>query len=180
MKPLTISKSKWTVFESLPDKDAGELVKALICIEQGITPKIKSSAVKSILISFQKPERKKEVQGELIPINEDLKKESQGFVNWIATKMHYSIEMRDIKTSARKQQNYFNLYMKLRNKYSKEEIKAAVLYAVDSDFWRPNFLSPMKLEKKNKDDITYMDYFLSQHNLKKYESEKNINKGSGE
>jgi hypothetical protein len=180
MKPLTISKGKFSIFENLANKDAGELVKALISIEQGIAPKVKSSAVKSLLSSFQKPEKKKPAQGELIPIDNTVKNECTGFVRWIAETMNYSIEMRDIGTNVRKQQNYCSLYSKLRSKYSKQEVKDAVMYAVRSDFWRPNFLTPMKLEKKNKDDITYMDYFLSQHNLKKYESEKNINKGSDE
>jgi hypothetical protein len=175
MKPLTISKGKFSIFENLPDKDAGELVKALISIEQGVTPKVKSSAVKSLLTSFQKPEKKKPAEGQLIPIDDTVKKECQGFVRWIAETMNYSIEMRDIGTNIRKQQNYCGLYSKLRSKYSKQEVKDAVMYAVRSDFWRPNFLSPMKLEKNNKDDITYMDYFLSQHNLKKYEQQKSLN-----
>lgn len=174
---VSITKSRFQTLLGLPDKDTGELIKALIRKEQGEIPQVKSKAVKAILSTWEKPAKKEKQQEELIPIVDELKAECEGFLRWIAKVMHYSIELRDITTNANKQKNYCNLYRKLRNQYSKDEIKAAVNYAVNNDFWRPNFLSPMKLEKTNKDGITYMNYFLSQSQLKRYEAEKNILNG---
>ena len=46
-------------------------------------------------------------------------------------------------------------------KYSKDEILKATFWARNDDFWKPNFCSPLKLEKKNKEDVTYIDVFLA-------------------
>ena len=53
------------------------------------------------------------------------------------------------------------MFDKLLKTYSKDEILKATIWARNDDFWRPNFCSPMKLEKKNKEDVTYIDVFLA-------------------
>ncbi len=140
MKPVTISKSKFKTFESLSDKDAGELIKALILKEQGQTPRIKSSAVKAVIASFEKPV-KEVVQGELIPIVDELESECKGFLNWVAKQMHYSAEMRDLGTNKRKQVEYCGLYRKLRQTFSKDEIKQAIQFATNDE---PNEIGQKK------------------------------------
>ena len=53
------------------------------------------------------------------------------------------------------------MFDKLLKKYSKDEILKAIFWARKDDFWKPNFCSPMKLEKKNKEGVTYIDVFLA-------------------
>ena len=53
------------------------------------------------------------------------------------------------------------MFDKLLKKYSKDEILKATFWARNDDFWKPNFCSPLKLEKKNKEDVTYIDVFLA-------------------
>lgn len=44
--------------------------------------------------------------------------------------------------------------------YSVEQIKRAITFAVNDNFWQQNFLSPNKLRSKNKDGVKYIDVFL--------------------
>jgi hypothetical protein len=174
MKPITISKSKFKTFENLSDKDAGELIKALILKEQGQTPRIKSSAVKAVFASFEKP-IKEVTQGELIPIVDELESECKGFLSYVKKQFYYSSEVRDLDTNVKKQANYMGLYRRLRKTYFKYEIKEAIEFATGDEFWRRNFLSPMKLEKvSEKMDVQYISYFLSQSKIKLHEKEKQI------
>ena len=53
------------------------------------------------------------------------------------------------------------MFDKLLKKYSKDEILKATFWARNDDFWKKNFCSPVKLEKKNKEDVTYIDVFLA-------------------
>ena len=53
------------------------------------------------------------------------------------------------------------MFDKLLKTYSKDEILKATLWARNDEFWKPNFCSPMKLEKKNKEDVTYINVFLA-------------------
>ena len=53
------------------------------------------------------------------------------------------------------------MFDKLLKTYSKDEILKATIWARNDEFWRPNFCSPMKLEKKNKEGVTYIDVFLA-------------------
>ena len=53
------------------------------------------------------------------------------------------------------------MFDKLLKKYSKDEILKATFWARNDDFWKPNFCSPLKLEKKNKEGVTYIDVFLA-------------------
>jgi hypothetical protein len=52
------------------------------------------------------------------------------------------------------------MFDKLLKKYSKDEILKATFWARTDDFWKTNFCSPLKLEKKNKEDVLYIDVFL--------------------
>ena len=52
------------------------------------------------------------------------------------------------------------MFDKLLKKYSKDEILKATFWARNDNFWKTNFCSPMKLEKKNKEDVLYIDVFL--------------------
>jgi len=52
------------------------------------------------------------------------------------------------------------MFDKLLKKYSKDEILKATFWARNDDFWKTNFCSPLKLEKKNKEDVLYIDVFL--------------------
>jgi len=49
--------------------------------------------------------------------------------------------------------------------YSANEIKAAITWARNDDFWTSNFLSPLKLRNKDKNGVKYIDIFLAK-NLK--------------
>ena len=53
------------------------------------------------------------------------------------------------------------MFDKLLKTYSKDEILKATFWARNDDFWKPNFCSPLKLEKKNKECVTYIDVFLA-------------------
>ena len=53
------------------------------------------------------------------------------------------------------------MFDKLLKTYSKDEILKATIWARNDEFWKPNFCSPMKLEKKNKEGVTYIDVFLA-------------------
>ena len=52
------------------------------------------------------------------------------------------------------------MFDKLLKTYSKDEILKATFWARNDEFWKTNFCSPMKLEKKNKEDVLYIDVFL--------------------
>ena len=52
------------------------------------------------------------------------------------------------------------MFDKLLKKYSKDEILKATFWARNDNFWKTNFCSPLKLEKKNKEDVLYIDVFL--------------------
>lgn len=52
------------------------------------------------------------------------------------------------------------LFDKLLNEYSAEKIKEAISNAKNDIFWAKNFLSPVKLNNKNKDQVKYIDVFL--------------------
>ena len=53
------------------------------------------------------------------------------------------------------------MFDKLLKTYSKDEILKATFWARNDEFWKPNFCSPLKLEKKNKEGVTYIDVFLA-------------------
>lgn len=48
----------------------------------------------------------------------------------------------------------------LQKTYEPLKIKQAIEWATKDEFWKSNFLSPTKLEKKDKDGVLYIDKFL--------------------
>lgn len=52
------------------------------------------------------------------------------------------------------------MFDKLLKTYSKDEILKATFWARNDNFWKTNFCSPLKLEKKNKEDVLFIDVFL--------------------
>jgi hypothetical protein len=55
---------------------------------------------------------------------------------------------------------------KLLKSYQKEDIIKAIQWAKNDSFWNSNFLSLSKLDKKNKEDVKYIDVFLSKMKFK--------------
>ena len=69
------------------------------------------------------------------------------------------------------------MFDKLLKTYSKDEILKATIWARNDDFWKPNFCSPLKLEKKNKEGVTYIDVFLEKSG--NYKTPKQTTSGIG-
>jgi hypothetical protein len=63
-----------------------------------------------------------------------------------------------------KTKKMFDLLLSTDN-YVEQQIKAAITFGINDDFWKKQFISPMKLRNKDKNDVTYIDKFL---NLSKY------------
>lgn len=85
--------------------------------------------------------------------------EGTQFANWVIKLFSDSVRQRFTDGDLR---NWGNLYdALLRKKYSKGDVVAACEWAVADDFWKVQFLSPMKLNRKNKDGVLYIDFFLA-------------------
>jgi hypothetical protein len=52
--------------------------------------------------------------------------------------------------------------MILLDKRNPDEIEKVTWWALDDEFWKDNFMSPLKLRKKNKDGVCYFDVFKTQ------------------
>ena len=59
--------------------------------------------------------------------------------------------------------NSYDTFDKLTriDNYKSDEIKEAILWARNDDFWSANFLSPLKLRNKDKNGVKYIDIFLA-------------------
>ena len=55
---------------------------------------------------------------------------------------------------------------KLLKSYDKNKIISAIVWAKNNDFWNSNFLSLHKLDKKNKEDVKYIDVFIEKSKTK--------------
>lgn len=55
----------------------------------------------------------------------------------------------------------------IKQGYVKEDIKMAVEFAVSDDFWKDQFLSPMKLDTKDKNKQRYLDIFIAKAKIRK-------------
>lgn len=64
----------------------------------------------------------------------------------------------DSKYLSEKTKSTFTL---LLSSYKKEQIINAIKWAKSNDFWNDKFLSPAKLNTKNKDGVLYIDVFLA-------------------
>lgn len=76
-------------------------------------------------------------------------------VNEIITDIH---NLFDSKYLSEKTKSTLTL---LLNSYKKEQIINAIKWAKSNDFWNDKFLSPAKLNTKNKDGVLYIDVFLA-------------------
>lgn len=65
-----------------------------------------------------------------------------------------------------------NLLIKLKSLYEPKELDEAIKWAVNDDFWKPNFLSPAKLIKKNDDGVTFIDVFIAKSKQAKQQNQK--------
>jgi len=55
---------------------------------------------------------------------------------------------------------WMECFDRLLKEFDVDRLKVMILYYRRDDFWKKNFLSPLKLRNKNKDGIRYVDYFL--------------------
>lgn len=78
------------------------------------------------------------------------------FSNWFE-----SLRPSHMKTTSAEKKKWAEDYDKLKrlDGKSKDQIKAVCKWARKDDFWQTNFLSPLKLRKKNKDGVKYFDVF---------------------
>lgn len=174
MKNLTIKPKHFDLICAMSENQRGALIKALIDVSKGESlENQKKSILAPLKAILQVEDKKPKAQSKLIEIPNELEKESQGFIKWLPSVMGYSSYLRDLSSNAKKQRQYMDTYLKLRLTYSKDEVKKAILYAVNDSFWRSNFLSPNKLlDIQKSSGVTYMDYFLSQSQLKQHEQKK--------
>ena len=171
-KGIHIGASKYPIIEVLSDAQAGKLFKALILEDKGEDTSKFPKQIREALIQFQRVQKPKELIPSKEKIPDSLESEVKGFLGWIVQVMGYSSEVVKMRTSAEKQKSYSDLWRKLRLNYEKEEIKQSILFAVNDEFWRKNFLSPLKLLRTNKEGLKYIDYFISQSNIIKHEQRK--------
>lgn len=174
MKNLVIKSKHFDIICAMSENQRGALFKALIEVSKGEpVENQKKSIVAPLKAILQVEEKKPKEPAKLIEIPETLKIEAAKFIQWLPSVMGYSSYLRDLSTSVKKQKQYMDTYLKLRLNYSKDEVKAAILFAANDNFWRSNFLSPNKLlDIQKSSGVTYMDYFLSQSQLKQHEQKK--------
>ena len=85
------------------------------------------------------------------------------FANWWIDELKpASVTVKDSDTL-----NYALAYDKLAKTYDKATIINVCKFARQDDFIAKNFLSPLKLIRKNPDKVTYFEVYLSQLNLTK-------------
>lgn len=105
--------------------------------------------------SRQKPDKVEEVKEEK---NNRVEPSQEGFQfsNWFE-----SLRPSHMKTTPAEKRKWAEDYDKLKrlDGKSKDQIKAVCKWARKDDFWQTNFLSPLKLRKKNKDGVKYFDVF---------------------
>ena len=70
---------------------------------------------------------------------------------------------------------YVTVFERLLKHYKREEIKKAIDFATDDDFWKYQFQAPSKLWKKDRDGIRYIDKFLIEANKTESIQPKRIN-----
>lgn len=88
-------------------------------------------------------------------LSEDEAKEGKAFAQWFNKNCTYKLNPSQAAKAA-------EIYHELKSKgYDKDKVKRAVLFAVNDQFWKANFRTPMKLLKKDKEGTLYIDLFLS-------------------
>lgn len=158
----------------MSENQRGALFKALIDVSRGEPiENQKKSIIAPLKAILQVEEKKTKEPTKLVEIPQALKIEATKFIQWLPSVMGYSSYLRDLSINGKKQKQYMDTYMKLRLFYSKDEVKTAIIFAASDNFWRSNFLSPNKLlDIQKSSGVTYMDYFLSQSQLKQHEQKK--------
>jgi len=97
---------------------------------------------------------------------EKLREEAQGFASWFKATLPPTRNIS--KTDS---DNFAELYLTLRTKKGKDknEIFNVCNWARKDNMWSTNFLSPLKLLRKNPEKVLYYDVFLTKmENEKKY------------
>ena len=81
----------------------------------------------------------------------------------IAKKLHeiFLDTMSDeFKEKHKNEPGWLKCYDKLLKEYDKEKLARIIIHYRNDTFWIKNFMSPLKLIRKNKDGIRYIDYFI--------------------
>lgn len=66
------------------------------------------------------------------------------------------------------------LFEKLLESYSKEQIIKSIVWARNDSFWKTNFLSPNKLLEKDKSGVQYIDVFISKSGQSSYNQQQTL------
>jgi len=95
-------------------------------------------------------------------VDVELSEESNQFVSWWIK--NYSPP--HIKVSDQMISDWRKVWDKLRAEYEKEVLKAVIDFTMKDEFWAKNLQTPLKLSKKNKDGIRYIDQFITNYRIK--------------
>jgi hypothetical protein len=140
-------------YESNDDGNGERLAKAM-------RRKLKGIANKNV-----KNERMEEEAIASIPnvfLSSPLKDEPYAFADWFAKEL----KPESVKVNQKVRDDWALVWYHLRitdgrnREADKETMKAAIMWARQDPFWSKNFLSPLKLRKKDGDGIMYIDRFI--------------------
>lgn len=95
--------------------------------------------------------------------------EDKMYLDWLIQKsMSHSTYVTKAKQDQGTRVNILRSYRKIRKNYSKEDVFHAITFATRDEFWRKQFLSPLKLEQVQKSSgMKYIDVFLGLKNVSK-------------
>ena len=104
--------------------------------------------------------------------------EDRMYLSWLIEKaMPHSTYVTKAKTDQLTRRSLIRSYHMIRKTHEKEDVFHAIKFATSDEFWRKNFLSPLKLEQVQKSSgIKYIDLFLSLRNASKPQSSAPANK----
>jgi hypothetical protein len=107
----------------------------------------------------QMPSSEKEKR-KVAPKEKEPSDDGKRFTDWVIQKIHpVPVKTETIPKIAPMYDKF------IRAGYKKEDIKSAVEFATSDIFWREQFLSPMKLDKVNKDKEKFIDIFIAKSKL---------------
>jgi hypothetical protein len=107
----------------------------------------------------QMPASEKEKR-KVAPKEKEPSDDGKRFTDWVIQKIHpVPVKMETIPKIAPMYDKF------IRAGYKKDDIKSAVEFATSDIFWREQFLSPMKLDKVNKDKEKFIDIFIAKSKL---------------
>ncbi len=95
--------------------------------------------------------------------------EETNYMNWIINgPLKHSTYVSKSKTDMKSRISFIESYRRIRKTNSKEEVFQAITFATRDEFWRKQFLSPLKLEQVQKSSgMKYIDVFLGLRNASK-------------